>query len=523
VEEGVVIFREQRFLAERSVHFVFSELQDYLYLKYIISHLPQSLTSESLDVVTLGTNVLTYYGAKNGTQEVFLFLQLIGMALPEVNARRDFLRTLLHWDFHTYCTCLTRISTTGKLAQCDAQTLKLLAGELRWWFKEIAGTQFPLIHNQFDPWFRAQQTNAGLCADIGIQMQASPGCREISYWYKCLSDTAEQIKVTQSNEYPTWHFAISQGDQTIKLHDPEHGVMIPILRFGPGDQTQRTIDFSVYPPFPGASFNVPERIALFDIWKEVENFIQNGQVPYEPVPLVAERAKAIAKKISGLEIEPELTLRTLQAQIPRLLTQFPEGSRSYVEFNSNWSELEMLLARLNEPLGPNQLPLPDIPSSANALAITHENYSNSALIDYLAKLFSVAFGCYRITVEENLPDLRKVLVTYASLPCIAMVVTDRKSIRYAFLPVETIEEAELRCAIVPISELDVSDPVVSFRVSDVPFVEHAQTVLTQMGKNRPPIHPVENIISIEAAFSATPINDLMKTWLRSDLREVFGF
>lgn len=239
------------------------------------------------------------------------------------------------------------------------------------------------------------------------------------------------------------------------------------------------------------------------------------------MPLVAERARAIAKRIPGLEIEPNLTLVTLHAQNSLLLAQSREGSRSYVEVHANWSKLEMLLARLNEPLGPSQLPLPDTPPSG--MAITHETYSDGAIRDYLARLFSIAFGCYRVTAEANLPNLTKVLVTYASLPCIAAVATDRKSIRYAFLPVESIEEAELICTVVPISEFDVSDPIVSFRVSDIPFVEHVQSVLSRMGKNRPPIHPVENIMPIEAAFSATPINDLVKTWLRSDLREVFSF
>ena len=500
---------------------MFDELHDHLLLKHLLSQLPAPFSNDQ-DIIKSVENIFRQLAPQSTNFDAFTLLSLIGMILPEIQVRRNFLRSLLHWDFQTFCSCLAHISPTGRFARCEADDLRSLAEELREWYGFITLEGFPKVQPVIDPWLSYRSEN-NASPNLGIKLRASPGCREVTYWYKAVQNSDELVEASQTTEYPTWYLTFSQGDEVYKLHDPDNGLVISIFRGGP-DGTQRTINFSVHPPFPGASLNIPERIALFDVGNEVVNLIENGYLPHEPIFLVEERIRAILPQIPGLAPLESLTLEILQGQIPRLLAQFPHGSTEFVTTQSRLEKLEFWLSRTRRPLSANSAPSPDnnIPEF-DIGAPMHNRYSDNALQEYLAYLMRQALLAYKMIVDANFPALSKSLITYVHFPCSVLIVTDRKSVRYMLIPVDDEADAIIRCAILPFPEFDVANPEARVQIDDVPLEEHVWNKLNGMGKKRPPVHPVNVIASIESFFSSTPTNDLVKSWLKSDLRKIFGF
>ena len=447
-EEGIIAFHREPLRAEHSLQIVFDELRDYLLLRYLISNLPDTIRSEA-DIAKQAKLLCIHFSHENKSDDAFKLLSLYGMTLGEVEGRSDFLRLLQQWDFQTFCACLAHIPPTGKLARCEMESLELFANRLQEWYEYIAATEFRGVLSRLDPWSLVN-ANDHRDASVAIDLYYSPQCREISYTYRVSDQEEKRVKVAPESRYPIMHLAIKLGDTIIKLHDPEKGLLVSIYR-GPCS-VPRNLDFSIGPQFPGASLNVPERIALFDVFNEIENLTQNETLFLEP-----------------------------------------------------------------------QLSPPDLTAKTSPEPITHANYSDNALEAYLADLMNKALWSYKYVVDRDFPNLSQVLNTYVHFPCTTLIVTDRKLVRYWFVPEDSLTEARIKPRVVSSSEVEVAAPDVKLEVDYMTFEDHVWDDLSRMNKRRPPIHPVQEFTPIESFFGPAPCNDLVKAWLKSDFREVFSF
>lgn len=528
-EEGVVVFREEPLAPERTVHLVFEALQDYLLLIYLIAKLPDALRPTEV-VLRNPHKLFDYYNQPDKRSEGYLLFALLGMLLSDHQQRGRFLRRLLRWDFPTYCSCLARIPPTSRFTRCSDDSLQMLGQELRKWYAEVVTEKLDQIKQVLDP-FRLASSVSGL---VAIDLTASPGCREVSYHYKLVGQLDEQVHVTLSESYPTWSVAVVEGNMEVKLHDPDNGILVPVFRGGANIGTKRTFNVMAL-PFSGATLNVPERIALHDVWDEIEYLVNTSALLFDARPLLAERARATAKTIPELAGKVEgLTEERLNQQMARLLTGDLSGLPRYTQQLARLSELRTMLRRLGEPLPSFDLPQPDLPKRPVRDKVLHDDYSDEALGSYLRDFVVVAFHSYMTLANLNLGELAPFLNTYLQFPCAIIVTSDRHSVRYAFAPVEDEAEAKAYGKVIPRSEDGVGVADWQIQADRINLQEHTLKALearparrtyvpTNTTEERALVHPIDVVAPIDEFFGSTPINDLVKRWLKADLRQVFGF
>lgn len=518
--EGIIELHTDELTLERKLGFVFDRLRDYLLLGQLIALLPEQVRRN------LGTSanykaLLSHVNALAPVVNDFMLLSLIGMKLPEAAKRRDFLDALLQFDVHTFCACIAQITPTGRLSKCDYMTQRKLAEELRRWYERIAILAFPAVYRAFDPWNRDTKTES-----VGVQTYVSPQCKEISYHYVPAGAKISSLAhVKMTSGYPTWRLSFASGSDEVALHDPENGIIIPVFRDGPDGNVTRTINYKFMPRFPGDSYNVPERMALWDIWEELKHLIQSDLLPFRSYILTAETAWSIASKIPDITAEG-LDLAAFQRQLPKLITKYSSSYDGHVT-PSKLAKLETLLGLL-----PRALSIEDYPSSYYGVVLSRSlsatTMSDNNLRDYLFRVFSGAINAYRVVVEAVFASVKSVLNTYANMPCSVGIVTDRESLRYALLPVPTWEEAEMRGLVRAKGELRIADPNVRFVLQDeqgnsASFEEGVHNQLRQLNKLRPPVHPIDRIATLDDFFVETPMNNLVQQWLLRDLDSLFGF
>lgn len=532
-EEGLVLLVNRPLNPEPRLRFTYDELQDYLRLGYLLSELPPDIQEQ--DFIENPSILFNEFGAQLAhNAEAIELLSLIGIILPEQPKRSIFLRELLERDFLTFCSCLARIPPTGNLASCTTETLHDFATALRDWYGAILVSKFQQIRWALDPWFFPLHTPFRR-EHLGIDLTASPACREVSYAYTANDRAENAVLVTQSSEYPTWTISIEVNGQQIKLHDPDRGALIPIFRSHGGPDlrnvTKRTLNFEFHSLFSGISLNVPERIALHDIANELEDLIKSDYLPVDAIVLLHERARAIARTLPGLSRVEGLNRDEFLPQIPRLLSTYPRMTREYTDMESNIRQLDRLLSNLGKPIEASTLDVPDL-EQGESQEISPANFSDEGLSSYLAGVVIKALQSYKIRVERNFEPVSQILNVYANLPCSVVFITDRKSVRLALIPLEEAEENWVRGTTLS-SETNVADPNIQIRAHDVHLEQLASQNLEARGRMRPsmklgsnklsPIHFFEDIIPIELFFSVTPIADLVKRWLLLDFRSIFGF
>ncbi len=289
---------------------------------------------------------------------------------------------------------------------------------------------------------------------------------------------------------------------------------------GPNGNVTRTINYKFFPRFSGDSYNIPERMALHDIWQEVDNIINKGRSAL----LLAERAWVIASEIPN--IVPEgLDLTSFQNQIPDLLHRFSGQDDESVRIRSQLPELEELLVRLSEPLHIDDHPFYKFQAKVQKYP-SETNLQDKELLDYLFLVMYRVIEVYRIMVEENFPNLKAVLNTYVNMPCGIAIITDRINVRYVFSPVKTWDDAKMQSLVIPYKDSGVANPHTAL-IADVDgerlnFEDAALKELKKLNKMRSTIHPINKVISIDTFFSKTPINQLVREWLLQDLHAIFG-
>ena len=155
--------------------------------------------------------------------------------------------------------------------------------------------------------------------------------------------------------------------------------------------------------------------------------------------------------------------------------------------------------------------------------------NNDDLSTYLTNTFANAQYRYNEAVKIHFPKLGNVLNLFAQYPCYFLFATDRVSVRYAFIPVDSEEEITPSYAITDIDVLEIANPELKLLIREHEQEDdflHDQFVILELKKlnrYRPPIHPINRVEPIGEFFGEDSINELAKEWLRADLRELFGF
>ena len=151
------------------------------------------------------------------------------------------------------------------------------------------------------------------------------------------------------------------------------------------------------------------------------------------------------------------------------------------------------------------------------------------LSDYLMMIFSQAHYRYNNTVANFFPSLRTVLNLSAQYPCYFAFATDRVSVLYAYVPVDSEKEIASGYAITDTGTLDIASPKVKLLIrendqaNDLLHEQFVVQELKKLNKYRSPLHPIKVVDAIDKYFNEDPINELAREWLIADLRAVFGF
>lgn len=522
--EGMIEIEENKVTLERTLRIVFDQLQEYLLLQHLLTLFPESVIQSFVEKEDFKV-LLSQIKKSSPNINYQKLLSLIGMRLSDLKKRRYFLQDLMRYDFHTFCACLAHIPPVGTLSNCNLEDQKSFATELLRWYKLISTEVFPIIFEEFDPWI----INAKNTRVVGIDMSISPECKEISYHYEPFEknvSSGKLIKVKGTTRYPTWSVSIVYGDQELSLHDPENGIIIPTFRRDPNNRVTRTLNYKYFPRFPGGSFNVPERMALHDIWDEVSNLINQDQLTYLAPDLIAEQVWSIAVEI----IEPDkiegLDFEKLQVQKNEILSAHSESVS--VRTLRNLENLGTLLRLLDQPLQIDDSPYFSFLSNFNE-PIKAEEIEDDRLEKFLANVVWGALQSYLLLIESNFSNLSLYLNTYVNFPSSVLVITDRVNVRIFLLPVAESEDANLRAKVT--SEINLTNPEVKLIVNlddedpksePMNFEAASLKLLKDFKKSRLGIHPVDDLIPIDKFFNKTPMNNLVKRWLLRDLRALFS-
>lgn len=518
-EEGLIEYRSQPLSPRRSLHFVFDEFQDFLLLMNFVSELPEAVRSETDRARRLAAIIgnLVEMPVDRDSME---FASLVGMMLPDIPHRSSLLLRILQWNFHAFSRCLGYIPPYGELVECSSESIQLLASELRAWYFECVDRHFEEISQRIDPAIHSSIAASG-ASSIGVSLTASPQCREISYEYRQRSEADEIDEANFTESYPVWQASLSSGDTTVTFPDPEHGLTVSVFRQeGPEGRTVRTLDFPVIPPFPGASLNVPERLAVHDLAGEVSYMIEKDRFPREPLDLVSERARAIASTLPLLEPVVGLDIARFRAEREGILGSHEHGSYDYVITRDRLSDLEWLLSLLGGPIRANLLPEPDQGELGDETDFW-TSFSEKGLCSYLLQLFSEAVQMYNAIADLNFSSVKSHMNLFAQFPFTIRILTDREVIRYFVVPEESEDESQILCNYFSADSMNLADPTLDLRIDDLSFDDYSRSMLSARGGLISPIYPIQRTMPIRDCFSATPINSLMKEWLKSDIRDLF--
>jgi hypothetical protein len=519
-QEGILAVRKGWTQRRDVLAFIFEELRDVLLLEHLlpVSVGDRAPLSVPEDVIARVADHVTRLEVNGPTVKL---AELMGMVLDSPQGRQDFLRAVMGWDLHAFCLCLARIPPSGWLADCDATSIHQMSTYLAEWYERILAGNFPRARECIDPWFPARSTPAQ-SPSVGITMEASPGCRELMYRYRCHGEGERQVQCEAVDRYPLMKLSLSDGKREIQLHDPDHGIGLSILRSsGFGVETFRIWNTSVARPFPGASLEVPERLALNDVWVELSNMLGENSLPSEPTYLVEERARALAMGLPGLSKVEGLTREDLDRERANLLVGLPSPSRQRVQVETSIQKLAQHLTRLGGPIPESDLPGADM-DVAPGVSSPGSGYSEAGLRNYLGTVLANAIVCYRGAIQVSFPEISTLLNLNRQYPFRTLVITDGRVVRYAVMPEEDEEKAYVHFAVPTGGGAELDNPTLKLDVDGVGFDEYVHKSLGALGRHHPVVAPVHRMLTVEQFFTPTPVNDIVLLWLTADLRRLMG-
>jgi hypothetical protein len=523
--EGIIQVLTDEITLEKSLKIVFDELREYLLYESLLIQLPKEVAQAAIK----GSNFQPIIShARNNLDNLNFakLLTLIGLRLPESPKRNSFLTELLLLDFRLFCDCIQRLVPVGYLNECKVESQEAFATELRNWYYSIATKAFPSVFVAFDPWLKRRSNNSG----VAVRLTSDLECKEMVYSYK-LSQVSEVtnklVEIRRVSKYPVFDLSFHDAEGNVLLkHDPDNGIIFTGMRDSPEGLVERVLNRKQPSRFSGDSLNIPERMALWDIWDELRRVIDDGGFPYQSTLLAGERAWELMLEIPTLS-QDNLTLDILKTKSPTILEQYNEDSRDYVITLSKLRQLERLLHILQSPLQAND-------HSSNLFMKRFGkrpqlvDMTDNELFSYLSLIVRGAIDGYKITVETNFPNLTEFLNIYVNLPSSILIASERKNVKLHFLPLPHDEEAKTTGIIIPL-ELDVSlnDPSINMRMDDEgiskPVDEVTSQYLKKLRKQRLGIYPFSQILPMDFFFGSLPMNNLVRQWLMRDFHELIGF
>lgn len=320
------------------------------------------------------------------------------------------------------------------------------------------------------------------------------------------------------DKLPTWSLSFNNHN----LHDPEHGILVPVFRnFPPSRKVMRSLDFEWDSPFKGVSLYVPDRVALHDIWVEVANALDTHQI-LEPYDLLKERASSLSKQLPKqlLSIQdPDLFIKAVN----NIENSFPKESKKRILFQNNSREYLGYITILGISSFEEFLPSPDL-LSTNPKKSLQASYSDQRLASYLHALFSKFLQMYFAIIDLNFKQVSQYLNLYRQLPSsfVFFINSSRTHVRVFAFPEESESETELR---VYFLQPGVGDDISSgvLRVdNNKPSDEAVRDVLIKSGKKTNLVFPIDILLPMEEIFKENPISNLTINWIKSELAQLLN-
>jgi hypothetical protein len=494
--------------------FLFDEVGDYLLYRHLMTQLADDEHVTPALVDRLCSSVHSEALEERARSE--RLLELIARNLEDIGLQEYLLRQVMGEDLHLFAKCADQRLAVPGVADGPEERAERFAERLLSWYERIAEIHFPKLTSGFDPYLVPEST--GKC--LGIDLWPSPELRELSYSYKSRDSSERRVEIQFSKTYPTWRLSFGRdGGEEVPFHDPDKGVFTTLWRgFG---QTIRILNFEHGIPFAGASPEVPERIAKYDVWNELTHVLKKHWLR-EPLPLLHERTVSLI-----LELERQgigvTTAQSIEEGRESILSRFPEDSREHAGISAKLQVLYQNLGVLHDNYDLSWLPrpAPDEDSSEN-IETPWQRYSDDLMHKYLGVLFSNFAGCYRFLVRENLPEISHRMNLYQQWPVLILVLVSplRDQVRIQAAPQSNGDEASIQVNLL-LAEVT-RDMANGYIVTGngLSLAEHVEEMLRSTGRMTTSSHLVDVLLSTEHLFNKNPLNYLTYNWLKSELAEV---
>jgi len=514
LDEGILFESKGEPRDERPVGFLFDELGDYILYLHLMAQHGNLKTPTSEMIAGLCSSVGAASPEERSTSEKLL--ELLSGNLDDVSLQDHLLEQALQADLHVFSKCANRKLAVPNLPDDPEPRASEFGQRLLRWYWGIVELYFSDLKYLLDPY---PEGDAGAQA-LGVDLWASPGFREVSYCYRGRDAPKDRVQVTLCDEYPTFGASIIVGgDKEFKLHDPDGGIVLSILR--DPSFVRRVVNSELGLPFPGVSLYGPERIAKQDVWNELANLIEQ-QWFAEPLPLIEERAVSLINELrcKGIEIT---TSKAVEQYSTQALAKLDHRSREYIEMSQKLGRLALCLSRLNDTYDLAWLPEPDLEEGpGDGPPVSQLLYSRELLREYVGKLVVQFMKCYRSLVQANFETISNRMNLFSQWPVsvLASVPASRDYVRITVVPEADEAKARVLPCLVP---ADVTTDIASATIGvdgDTPVSQHVDEILRSTGRMSTSTHLIDVILPMSHLFEENPLNYLTYGWLKAELGEV---
>ncbi|MFZ5858382.1 MAG: restriction endonuclease [Chloroflexota bacterium] len=498
---------------EDGIAFAFEEISDYLLYGIFAS---QYLKSENSDIERID-KMCDLLGGQEKSKALLAqkFLVLLARNAENPSVITHLLEKTLKTDLSVFSQCAwQRLAISDGVERDDNESARAFGERLTYYYESIINSYFSSRNWFFDPYKKSDDS-------LGIKIVVSPNFREVNYSYKILSPETPPIEIKFVEDFPTWSLSMSRGNgETIRLHDPEHGLIISNFRDFPNRGVLRILNFEHNSPFEGVSLTSPDRLAVYDVWTEILNALDQRQI-IEPKGLMIERAEALSRKLPNKLIkidDPKLFLEEAE----KLVNALPQNSKKRLDLKNNSKEYHYYLSVLGKNSFEKYLPSPDVSDKKSTKPLEF-SYSEQKLIEYLQTLVRDFVAMYTALISKNFNDISRYLNLYQQLPAtfIVIVHSSRKFFRLFVVPEFKEQDTGFQFYITKPDE-DSNFSSAQLIVDNKPLDSIVIDILTKLGKNSQNIVPIDRLIMMSDVFCENPINVFTYNWLKSEITQMLN-
>jgi hypothetical protein len=409
-------------------------------------------------------------------------------------------------DLFVYSTCAWQRNMIDLYeGNSKEEKASIFAGKLTEYYETLIENFFGNMRFVFNPY-----NFTGDSKRIGLELTISPSFREINYFYKF-----GENKFNFIDRFPTWYLSFRSDDgQEVKMHDPEHGIMMSGMR-GP-DRVYRIVDFEWNSPFPGVTMAAPDQLAIYDLWEEIKNIIKSHFLS-EPYPLLQERASFIARKLPS-ELSDIKDIEKFDIAANTLLDGIT-NPREKTMTKNDIDEFRYYLYTLKDNIFSFQLPEPDIEPNGFEDNEIWKRYSDDQLVNYLSVFFSTFVQIYRRIVEKNFKFVSHRMNLYNQWPVQVLITLDRKKEVVRVFSIPEDDEGGIKIANLP-PDVPTDLSVGKLIIDQVSYESYVKKALKTMGRYKTNSYPVDKLMNIKDLFSDTPLNDFTYLWIKSEIADI---